>query len=250
MKEPATNHFLSWELNMKTSMYFVSLLFGSVVFITTTAPCKAIELGSQQTMYHSTNVDLKWNVTDPGLIAAAEYNLNARASVSLELATGGVRQDLRSYELERNPNDILSTRYQGGRILFSRYSEPETMGGFFWTLGAGYRIMQLDCTRTPLEEENKAAFQLNSTGQSVEQYKMSGSTGHGRFGYRYTAQSMPLIAGIHIGIQHFQGKIIEVNNPEITAEQPVDKAHREVESALERRWMTMLDIALETGFTF
>ena len=232
-------------MNYRSYIASISVVFSG---LTLRAETSFGEMMSQS-MYKTSSFGVLWNISDPGIAVGGQLNLAAKASIALELATGGVLQDLSPRELEKNPNDTMVTEYRAGRIVFSRFSEPELMSGFFWTLGAGYRTQTATWLRTPWEKENVTSLNLNSTGQTQEKYRLSGTTGHGRIGYKYTGQSAPFFAGIHIGLQHFQATVDEVY--EKTDEEPAtkDKVHSEVKSSLKRRWMTTSDLAISVGLT-
>lgn len=191
-------------------------------------------------------------------VARFELNLDQRASLSFELNIKRRRDDVREAEAETTQESLL-TDAKGGILMISRYSEPNRLAGFYWTLGAGFRTMNADWQVQPDPRDKYADLSLTSLAENTDvsvfhhRATLAGTTGHLRAGYRYVAQELPLMIGGYIGIRHFQASVkdakLEGNEG---ADQgwfyaPMTERERE---RLRRRYMTQLEPAIELGFVF
>ena len=92
---------------------------------------------------------------------------------------------------------------------------------------------------------------LDTKGKLSHDLEISGTTGHGRMGWRYVGQSFPVLFGIHIGVRHFNSTIKDVEDSKLESETLKITPTTAVEKKnLKRRLMTALEPGVEFGVAF
>lgn len=177
-----------------------------------------------------------------------EFNLWNNGGLGLEFMAAPERDDCSKKENSAN-GCALMTSASEFNLSFSRYSYPSTMSGMFWSASAGLRRSTLEWTRATKEaslkqrEENEA-FLLSELESS--KVNASGPAYRLRAGYRYAAESIPLVSGLYGGLRHFDGTYKD-------AEQ-VDRVNvattADEKKSLRHRMMTGLEIGVEIGMLF
>ena len=188
-----------------------------------------------------------------GLTAHAELNLGMKAGVALEANFQSPGEYLSDEEVDDTGHSLMA----GGRgfsILFSRYSDPMYMGGWYYGVGIGHRTMEADYVTSPDDTDTQVDWSLvDADGRTRFQAKMTGVTGHARAGYRYVGKEWPLLVGAYFGFRHFQMGISDTefgaseDSPAVDSQSPL--TDREVER-LRRLFTTSVESGLEIGFAF
>lgn len=174
-----------------------------------------------------------------------EKNLNNVATLTFEGVYQSRDERLSEKDMEQSGEDSLVTSGREYMLLVSRYSQPQRLAGFFWSLGAGYRSLDADWHTTPDEELlNLYQDNLDENGKATHRVRLNGVTGHGRMGYRYVGNNWPILIGVQLGLRHFQGGLEddeEVDGRELSNEQ---------EDKIRRRFTTTLIPSVDVGFVF
>lgn len=175
---------------------------------------------------------------------SGEFNLGGKASVTFEGTYIRKGEDLGDREIEETNGDSLVSMGREFAVLFSRYTNPQSMSGFHWTLGTGYRTMSVAWNRHPKEYENTMFLRMSPEGRAEQEFTLQGVTGHGRLGYRFMSDSFPVTLGIYLGIRHYQATVRD--SFENSGETTENRTHEDVRSGLQHRYMT----SMEPGLTF
>jgi hypothetical protein len=188
-----------------------------------------------------------------------EFNLAGEGGLAVEL-TG--KKDLE--EASADDQDKGISRKASAQALsfhYARYVEHFSMGGFYWSLGAGYRRETIDWLR--VENPQGVEFSaLENNTWNANLAELSGPTAHGRTGYRYVGKEIPLLVGVFAGLRHFSSSVKDVegssklrakdssetvrNVPPVTAMTMSDKD----KTKLQNIYATRLEGGIEIGFTF
>lgn len=181
-----------------------------------------------------------------------EYNAGGSVGLALEYAAIGAVEELLPDEVQETGNSLAIDGVQVSALM-SRYSDERNMGGFFWTLGAGYRVWTAEWKKRPGEKEFTRLSLVDQDGYLHHRVQGKGATGHGRFGYRYVANEWPLAVGAHIGIRHMNSQVVDVEVPE-KEQQELDLTYSEITEKerihLKHKMMTRADISVDFGFVF
>jgi hypothetical protein len=188
----------------------------------------------------------------PQLRLHAEYNAARSVGVALEAAAISEVEELDDEERKLTGNSLKINGMQAS-ILFSRYSDEANMGGFFWTLGAGYRHWNATWKKQVTPAESMRLNFVDSKGYLHHKVEGKGPTGHFRLGYRYVASEWPLAMGLHIGARHMNSQVTDVKVSE--AEQAklnlkYSELSGEEKVTLKHRMMTTPDITIDVGMVF
>lgn len=196
-----------------------------------------------------------WLVTLPlfaGGALHAEYNAGRTMGLALEYSAIAAVEELLPEEVTETGNSLAIDGVQVSALL-SRYSDERNMGGFFWTLGAGYRVWNAEWKKRPGDKEVTRLNLIDQEGYLHHRVQGKGVTGHGRLGYRYVANEWPLAIGIHLGLRHTNSQVSDIEVPEkeqqemqITYSDITEKERKQ----LRHRMMTRGDISLDFGFVF
>ncbi len=184
--------------------------------------------------------------------AHLEFNLGGEAGIALEGTYIHRADDVTESEAQETGGDYLETHGRQIALLISRYSEPADLGGFYWTLGAGYRELNTTWIVEPTDDDTAMDMSLvsESDGKLHHDGEMSGVTGHGRLGYRHIGSSYPVVIGTYFGLRHYasgvddtvgeDGRVTSGNAPMTDLEK----------IRLSRRFQTRPEIAVEMGWAF
>ena len=136
--------------------------------------------------------------------------------VEMNTSWGGLGVELigsgeNSYEKESDTantaNEVVTHNSSSEiAILYSRYGNQAKMSGGYYSFGLGYRSIKAQWSRTPGSDyAMKDSYALDEEGRVTHAVRGSGTTMRARGGYRYIAESMPLMIGIFGGIRSFNG---------------------------------------------
>jgi hypothetical protein len=189
----------------------------------------------------------------PQLRLHLELNMANEAGIALEGGVIGETEELGPKEIEETGNS-LKVRGAQASLLISRYSEPTRLGGFFWTLGAGYRQFVAEWKKKPTNQVGETRLATaDSDGYLRHRINGRGTFGTARFGYRYVAAEWPLAIGAHVGIRHMNSvvKDAEVEDEE---ESKLNLTYSQTDSgerrSIQNRLMTQPDFTLDAGIVF
>ena len=196
-----------------------------------------------------------WLITLPlfaGGALHAEYNVGGTMGLALEYSGVAPTEELLEEEILLTGNSLTIDGMQVS-VLMSRYSDERNMGGFFWTLGTGYRVWTAEWKKRPGDKEITRLSLVDEDGYLHHRVQGKGVTGHGRFGYRYVASEWPLAVGLHLGLRHMNSEVTDVDVPE-KEEQELSLTYSEITEKerkhLKHKMMTRADISLDFGFVF
>ncbi len=181
-----------------------------------------------------------------------EYNAAKSVGLAVELATIATGEELYEEEIQEKGNSLTINGLQAS-LLMSRYSDEANMGGFFWTLGAGYRRWGAEWKKQPGEKEVTRLGLVDQKGYLHHRVEGRGVTGHGRVGYRYVASEWPLAIGAHIGLRHMNSQVKDISvsdSEEQKLELEYSKLTAEESRSLKNRMMTTPDFSVDFGIVF
>ena len=180
-------------------------------------------------------------------VGKLEYNLGGKASIAIEGAYSHPDERY-SDKAVASTGESLHAEGRAITVLISRFSRPQTMSGFYWSLGVGYREMtaQWKALADPADPEVNFSL-VDSQGYLDHQAHLSGMTGHGRLGYRYVPD-WPFMFGIFLGARHFQNKVEDAvdqnGNPKGT---PMTDQQKQ---RMKRYFMSKLEPNIELAISF
>lgn len=176
----------------------------------------------------------------------AEYNLFNEATIGAEFIQQNEAETDYSSSSGNFQRKILRTGEEAN-LSVSRYSTPSKMAGFYWTLGAGYRMMRLSAFyQDPARYlvMNETAYTLTDDGYYQADLIAKGNSGHARLGYRYRQDDLGLNIGGYAGIQYFQRELQNKNN---STDFALTRSEREKINQILR---TNFAMAAEVGLSF
>ena len=171
---------------------------------------------------------------------AIGYNMGDYGVFSLEVGIMPEEEELGESERKEKPDDSLLTRGQEAKVMLSQYNNTSQMSGFFWAVGLGYRQVDFDwiTTQNDLDTGEKSLYQAQAQGPIAET----------RGGYRYVNEDWGFLAGIYLGIRHFENQIADTNTEADELDyQPIDESSKK---NLRERFMTSLIPGIEIGWAF
>ena len=188
-----------------------------------------------------------WSLQSSGRQASigGELNLGGRASLTVEGSYTRKGEDLRGDEQEKSPGDSLESQGREVAFIFSRYTDAANMSGLYWSLGPGYRTISAQWHRRPFEGEDPGSYRLTSSGDTDQNFDIKGFTTHGRVGFRYIFEAVPVVVGIFVGIRHYQ---VIISDDGAAAEG--DSKYRSSDDArrsLQHRYMTLISPGITFG---
>jgi hypothetical protein len=175
-----------------------------------------------------------------------EFNLWNEATIGLEYLRAGNNEEYSKKQMAEENKSRISGAWEVQMVL-SRFSEPESMGGWFWSLGAGYRTMNVDWRKQPEETYTLTGDEVyDDDGRINHKLVGTGAAAHGRLGYRYVAASWPVAVGGYFGMRHYESnfKDVESEDSAVTPSQDIDREQ------LRRAYMTRPELAIELGMAF
>jgi hypothetical protein len=226
----------------KTFKAFNGTITGLVLLVCNTAFAQLG--GSAPSTGRSFNVTAPMTIIGNELGARMEFNTYQVGSLALDGILVSQAEEFDEKKSEEANASLISKGYEAA-LTFSRFSRPDMMAGFYWSLGGGYRVLDVLWSRAPNAEYALShTFELDDDGRITHHMKASGTTVRGRLGYRYAAESWPFLAGTYVGVRHYEPKFVDVEddeNPETTTE---DHLH------LRKQYMSKLEAGVELGFSF
>jgi hypothetical protein len=145
---------------------------------------------------------------------------------------------------EENEGGTMTLSGNELSLSFSRYSQQNKMAGAYWSIGFGYRIVDLEWVRTPYDGLNTDGLALNEEGKITHKMDGSGVTARAKVGYRYVAESIPFAIGAYVGLRHYENILSPVSEGNFVPT-PDDEL-----VGLERRLMSSLEPGIEVGVAF
>jgi hypothetical protein len=187
-----------------------------------------------------------------------EYDVDNVVGVAIEGGFMGEQELASQKEIDENGSS-LKTKGSEAALLFSRYSEPNHLGGFYWTLGAGYRQYIAEWKKKPETDpqtglaDTRLALQ-DDQGYLHHRMSVRGAFATGRLGYRYVATDWPFTIGAHIGLRHLSSTVQDVEVDE-TEQETLKLQYSQTTSAekktVKHHVMTTPDFTLlEIGMAF
>jgi hypothetical protein len=171
-----------------------------------------------------------------------DANLGACA-LGIEGALARPEDDVHPDEAAETGESLVNSSQQA-TILLSRYSQPHLMGGWFFSVGAGYRAMEVDWRTTPQADDPGISYGMRGEeGQTEHKAVGKGYTGHLRGGYRYVPEDWPVALGLHFGLRHYQVAFEDTDDTST----PLSFRQRE---QLKRRFMSRIEPGIEFGISF
>jgi hypothetical protein len=186
-------------------------------------------------------------------LARLEFNLAGHASMTVEGTMKSRFEELTKEEQEET-GESRSSAAKGVSLLFSRYTQPYAMAGFFFALGAGYRQEDVQWTVRPDEKDPAINLSLVDDDDDRLHHDMTlkGATGHLRVGYRYVGAEIPLLVGVFAGARHFQAGVEDVDPDDHDEDDDTrwaESTDREKERA-RRAYASKPEAGIEIGFCF
>lgn len=189
-------------------------------------------------------------------ITKLEYNTGSAGSVALEWSLLDDGQELRKHELEVNPQHSLMAKGQELALVFSRFSNAHDMSGWFWNLSLGYRKISGTWKKDPFDAETRQreslSLYVNDEGLVTHKFGLEGTTVSGRCGYRFVGNKYGLVAGVYLGIRHFQNKVNDYSlnqQGELEASLASEMPQQD-KISLKRRFMSSFQPGFELGWAF
>ena len=174
-----------------------------------------------------------------------DFNLKAHGALSMEF---NAQKEKKEYytkdQRDKSDGDSLMTNGTQITALFTQFSNAKMMSGGYWALGLGYQKMDAVWQKSPATGDEPTGVSLNADGKIDHELTGNGLTGHGRIGYRYVGESVPFLAGIQVGLKHFNSKFKDSDEELLTATSKDEK------ESLQRMFMTSSEIGIEIGFAF
>ena len=188
----------------------------------------------------------------PQLRLHAEYNVQHSVGMAIEVASIARTEELRDNEIQATGNSLVINGLQGS-LLMSRYTDEANLGGFFWTLGAGYRRWGAEWAQKADDKDVARLALEDEDGHLHHRLQGQGVTGHARVGYRYVATEWPLAIGAHIGLRHMNSEIKDVKVSD-AEEKKLDHQYSSINDkerkSMKSRMMTTPDITVDFGAVF
>lgn len=189
----------------------------------------------------------------PQLRLHLEFNAWNEAGIALEGGLIGETEELDAKEIDETGNSLKIKGAQAS-LLISRYSEPTRLGGFFWTLGGGYRQFSAEWKTRPETGSNEPALASpDSEGYLHHRVVGSGVMGQARVGYRYVAAEWPVAIGAHIGMRHTNTTVKDVDvedEEEQELKLQYSPTNDREKKNLKHRMMTQPDFTIDFGVIF
>ncbi len=234
------------------SLIFSAQLAGAASLKKSSSASSSSSDGEKKSSGRDWLVSLPVMTERPQLRVHMEYNAGRSAGLALELATIARSEELRETEILATGNSLIISGAQAS-LLLSRYSDEANLGGFFWTVGAGYKQWVADWKNQPAENNDSRVGLVDEGGHLHHRVIGRGTTGHIRGGYRYVAREWPISVGAHIGLRHMNSQINDVNVSDAEEKKlayeyaPISSRERR---SMKNRMMTTPDITVDFGAAF
>lgn len=228
----------------KTFKVVTQLLAGLILIQSSTALAAEGGLASSRTFLVSAPMTVLGNE----LGARMEFNAYDIGSIALDGIIVSKAEEFDQKKSEEANASLISKGYEAA-LTFSRFTRPNMMAGFYWSLGGGYRVLDVLWSRAPSEEYAlNNSYELDKEGRITHHLDAAGTTLRGRLGYRYVPDSLPFVMGLYAGLRHYEPKITDAKTEDGEPENPPttdeDRYH------LKKQFMTKLEGGVELGFSF
>ncbi len=191
------------------STALAALVFGSATPALAQRGGMAAESGGKSGGYRMFGLSLPVVTFSGDTTINAQFNLAGHATLAIEGMMKGKSEEATA-KSEKAAGESRLAKGRGGAIIISRYSEPASMSGFHWGLGAGYREEEIKWRVQPNQADPAVNYTLvDSENKLSHDAELRGATGHARAGYRYAATSVPFIIGAYLGLRHYQPGITD-----------------------------------------
>ncbi len=179
-----------------------------------------------------------------------EFNLMAEGSMALEVS-GQKAEEQISEERQLTTRESMIAGGKAASLIIARYTQPQSMSGFFWALGAGFREERADWRVEP-SNKDVAAKSLSTDRDGLLNHRalLKGGTVHGRLGYRYSGTSYPFMIGGYIGARHFQASVKDVEASDEDSNVTITAMTEYEKEKLRRRSGTSSESTIEVGVMF
>jgi len=182
-------------------------------------------------------------------LAHFEYNIANEIGLGLEVGFMTPHERMSDKEVDEKGESFVT---RGNEVLLtvSNYSRPSALGGFYWTLGAGYQSSKTSWKKKPeTKESGERTALVDSSGRYNHELEAKGATGHGRVGYRFVAETWPFAIGGFLGVKHFQGAYSD-SEQEGEDGYSLAPTNSTEQKTAQRRNMTSAGLGLEVGLAF
>ena len=181
-----------------------------------------------------------------------ELNLGMRAALAIEASYIHEHDRIHEDVTEETGETMYVNSGRSASMHIARFSQPNRLAGFYWSLGAGFQTVDVAWTVPADEEDPEIDFALlPDDGMMNHRAILSGVTGHGRVGYRYVADDYPFMAGIYLGFRHFQSGVEDYHEAkEEEADEGVSNLTDYEKERLKRKFKTAFTPSLTMGFAF
>lgn len=221
---------------------FVQVLAG--VFSFSTLATAQIAEFKMQKSEHLMHVIIPAVVVGNEFGARLEFNLAGEASIALDYIHIPEGQELSEERMKEEHASLINTGREIA-VTMTRFSRGDEMGGFYYSLGGGYRTLDTVWKKQPDSQYGISSQELiDEDGNFTHKLQGTGATARGRLGYRYVGESWPLLAGCFLGIRHYESKFEDRKSKEAVATTPEEKEE------LRRIFMSKPEIGVEFGFSF
>jgi hypothetical protein len=132
-----------------------------------------------------------------------------------------------------------SLHHKGYELTGYLIKYSKSISGFFWNLGAGYRILDATYQRPKEEIPSEQYTDLNEDQLDSYDIKLQGTTVHSRVGYRFHLSQVGLTS--FIGLRHFSASKIDSDHEEISLKE---------KARFGRVLMTKPELGLEVSYIF
>ena len=176
-----------------------------------------------------------------------EWNVANKVGLSFDY-TGIARNEVLSKrEMTADPGRSLIMGGYEFAMGVGRYSQAQNMGGLYWGLSVGYRMITGEWKKDG-EGIPTLGLAPDEFGKMHHNFQAKGPTTALKVGYRFVGDDLGFVAGISATLRHFQNTVTDTKAKEADDH---DTTLAEVDSAtLSRRLMTRFTPGIEIGWAF
>ncbi len=179
-----------------------------------------------------------------------EFNLMGEGSLAIEVCGQRAEEQI-SEEKTLETKESLIAGGKGASLIVARYTQPASMSGFYWALGAGVREEKAEWRVQPSEKDTFAkSLPTDKDGVLNHRASLKGGTAHARLGYRYSGTSYPFMIGGYIGARHFQASVKDLEPATEDKDITVSAMTEYEKEKLKRRAGTSSESTIEFGVMF
>jgi hypothetical protein len=221
-------------------------LLGAVTSVSATALAQGkVSRSSSNDPYRSFQLSLPIISLTRDAMIRMEFNMWANGALALE-AGSLIKGEANSERMIEETGENFENQGSQYSLIWSSFSRANSMSGFYWSLGAGWRKMTADWRRNAKGDE--ALGLVDEQGRVTHAVVGEGMTGHGRLGYRWVGQSFPMVLGAYAGLRHFAATFEDDSSK--SGEQRISATSDSDLAGLKRRFATQFEPGLELGFAF